>query len=81
MGTPLCSRCGGPGEYDGWHYRMDEAMASYQSLYGLKPIGPHRRMADELFNEVKVKCGSPGIPVVTGQSSLSHRAKLLEILG
>jgi hypothetical protein len=25
--------------------------------------------------------GSPGIPVVTGQSSLSHRAKLLEILG
>jgi hypothetical protein len=25
--------------------------------------------------------GSPGIPVVTGQSSLSRRAKSLEILG
>jgi hypothetical protein len=25
--------------------------------------------------------GSPGIPVVTGQSSLSRRAKALEILG
>jgi hypothetical protein len=27
------------------------------------------------------KFGSPGIPVVTGQSSLSRRAKALEILG
>jgi CRP/FNR family transcriptional regulator, cyclic AMP receptor protein len=29
----------------------------------------------------KLNFGSPGIPVVTGQSSLSHRAKALEILG
>jgi hypothetical protein len=26
-------------------------------------------------------CGSPGIPVVTGQNSLSRRARPLEILG
>jgi tungstate transport system substrate-binding protein len=32
---------------------------------------------DVMYNDF----GSPGIPVVTGQSSLSHRAKLLEILG
>ena len=42
MGSPFCSRCGGSGDYDGWHYRMHEAMARYQSLYGLKPIGAHR---------------------------------------
>jgi hypothetical protein len=42
MGSPFCNRCGGLGEYDGWHYRMHEAMAGYQTLYGLKPIGAHR---------------------------------------
>ena len=75
MGTPFCSRCGGPGGYDGWHYRMHEAMARYQSLYGLKPIGPHRRMADELFNDVKVKCeacGGRGPRDVNGGASWEH---------
>jgi hypothetical protein len=75
MGTPFCRRCGGPGEYDGWHYRMHEAMARYQSLYGLKPIGPHRRMADELFNDVKVKCeacGGRGLRDVNGGASWEH---------
>jgi hypothetical protein len=56
MGSPFCSCCGGRGEYDGWHYRMHEAMARYQTLYGLKPIGAHRQMADELFNDVKIQC-------------------------
>ncbi|MCP9474549.1 MAG: hypothetical protein NNA19_04785 [Nitrospira sp.] len=60
MGAPFCSRCEGPGEYDGWHYSMLEAMASCQSFYGLKPIGPHRRMADELFNDAGVECEACG---------------------
>jgi hypothetical protein len=60
MGSPFCSRCGGSGAYDGWHYRMHEAMARYQTLYRLKPIGAHRRMADELFNDVKIQCEACG---------------------
>ncbi len=35
---------------------MHEAMARYQSRYGLKPVGPHRRMADELFESASVEC-------------------------
>lgn len=60
MGTPVCRNCGRPGEFDGWHFGMHEAMAQYQSLYGLKPIGPHRKMADKLFNGVTVTCHACG---------------------
>jgi diguanylate cyclase (GGDEF)-like protein len=37
---------------------MYEAMARYQSQsrYGLKPIGPHRKMADELLGSLSKKC-------------------------
>ena len=55
-GSPGCSTCGEPGEYDGWHPGMYEAMARYQSKYGLKPIGPHRTMADELLGSLNEKC-------------------------
>lgn len=55
-GSPGCSSCGEPGEYDGWHPGMHEAMARYQSKYGLKPIGPHRKMADELLGSLNEKC-------------------------
>jgi len=60
MGTSFCSSCGEVGEYDGWHYSMHEAMAKYQICYGLKPIGPHRPMADELFREATITCETCG---------------------
>ncbi len=56
MGSLVCSTCAGPGTYDGWHPRMHEAMALYQTRYRLKPIGPHRRMTDELFAPVRATC-------------------------
>ena len=56
IGTEVCTSCGRSGEYDGWHPRMHEAMARYQTHYGLKPMGPHRTMADELFKAVKARC-------------------------
>ena len=56
MGSPVCGTCGEPGEYDGWHPRMQEAMALYQTRYLLKPIGPHRRMTDELFASAHATC-------------------------
>lgn len=55
-GMPTCPSCGQPGQYDGWHYGMYETMSVYQNMYGLKPIGPHRRLADELFADVSVAC-------------------------
>ena len=55
LSVSSCSLCGGSGEFDGWHYRMHEAMARYQTLYGLKPIRAHRRMADELFDDVMIR--------------------------
>jgi diguanylate cyclase (GGDEF)-like protein len=56
-GSPVCRTCGEPGDYDGWHPGMYEAMARYQSKYGMKPIGPHRKMADELLGALNEKCG------------------------
>jgi hypothetical protein len=56
MSTPTCQSRGGAGDYDGWFYRMHEAMAAYQTAYGLKSLGPHRRLADELFDAVTVRC-------------------------
>lgn len=35
---------------------MYEAMARYQNRYGLKPIGPHRQLADQLFSGTANKC-------------------------
>ncbi len=55
-GFPRCSTCGEPGEYDGWQPRMYEAMAQYQSTYRLKPMGPHRKMAQELLGSLSEKC-------------------------
>jgi len=49
MGSPNCRDCGQPGQYDGWHQGMHEAMAAYTKRTGLAPIGPHRRLTDELF--------------------------------
>ncbi len=56
LSCEVCPTCGDVGEYDGWHYSMQEAMGAYQRRYGLKPIGPHRRLADELFAGATIAC-------------------------
>jgi len=35
---------------------MHERMARYQAVYGLKPIGPHRPMADKLLGGKRADC-------------------------
>jgi hypothetical protein len=55
-GNPVCRTCGEPGEYDGWRRGMHEAMAVYQTFYRLKPLGRHRRMADDLFTPMRATC-------------------------
>lgn len=56
MGSPNCRECGQPGAFDGWHLGMIEAMGAYQKQTGLKPIGPHRPLADELFHNRSEPC-------------------------
>jgi hypothetical protein len=51
---------------------MHEAMARCQSKYGLKPIGPHRKMADELLgslNETCKRCDGRGLNDLANGSS------------
>jgi hypothetical protein len=50
---------------------MLEAMSQYQSTYGLKPIGPHRRLADRLFRHSRRSCHACA---GSGLASLSERA-------
>ena len=61
---PGCRDCGAQGEYDGWHLDMYERMARYQERHGLNPIGPHRKMADELLGpltELRGACDGRGL--------------------
>jgi hypothetical protein len=55
-GPKLCPNCGRPSECVGWEYDRLEAMAVYQKVYGLKPSGPHRSLADRLFAEFTTSC-------------------------
>ena len=55
-GTPVCRTCGIKGEFHGWRLGMHESMARYQYVYGLKPIGPHRQLADDLLGDLRVPC-------------------------
>ena len=67
-GLPTCPECGRPRELAGWSYSMHEAMAAYQCLYGLKPVGPHRRLADESFRGLTVSCDACGGEGLLGDS-------------
>ena len=55
-GAHLCRTCGVLGEFDGWHLSMMESMACFQYVYGIKPLGPHREMADRLFSDMRTEC-------------------------
>jgi hypothetical protein len=54
--TARCPACGERAEFDGWRYGLEEAMAVYQYVTGLKPIGPHRDMADGCLAGMREPC-------------------------
>ena len=56
LGHVTCDECGQAGEYDGPQYSMIEAIGAYQRRTGLKAVGLHRKMADELFHQRFVAC-------------------------
>lgn len=51
-----CTQCAEPKTYDGWLNSRFEAMSWYQKTYGLKPIGPHRGLADRLLTGATALC-------------------------
>ncbi len=42
--------------FDGWFNNRLEGMAWYQKHYGLRPIGPHRPLADKLLAGATCSC-------------------------
>ena len=54
--TPICPMCKLPSEYIGWTINNNERMACYQYVYGLKPLGPHRPLADRLLANTRARC-------------------------
>jgi len=72
LAVPNCDRCGAPGECDGWHLLMMDAMAAYQKVYGLKPIGSHRDYARTvmcpLFRLCEV-CSGRGVLALPGEDA------------
>jgi hypothetical protein len=60
----VCPFCGESSRDGGWEYELTEAMAVYQYVTGLKPIGEHRAMADECLDGLRVpceRCGGRGL--------------------
>jgi hypothetical protein len=55
-----CPDCGEPGTYDGWEGSMIEQMGAYGRAHGVKPIGPHRKLTDEVFDGAFLTCGRCG---------------------
>src|SRR5437879_2893236 len=56
----ICGRCGKEGQFVGWRFRRLEAMARYQYITGVKPIGPHRKLADQLLYALRAVCSRCG---------------------
>ncbi len=55
-GSPDCSVCGGRGQFVGWRLSMWEAVSVYGYVYGLRPFGPHRPLADQLLAPMRDPC-------------------------
>ena len=65
-----CKTCRERAVFSGWLQPMHASMASYQHRHGLKPVGPHRKLADEAYTGVWARCegcGGSGLqPIETG---------------
>lgn len=53
-----CPGCGGPGKDPQWHLTMYEAMARFQYVTGLQPLGKHREFTDAVLDALRDRCPS-----------------------
>ena len=74
MGSPFCNRCGGLGEYDGWHYRM-HVTTPFQTAVAPKDESGHRDSVpyDTPAIAHGVQSRKAGCP--PGRCHLSHSAR------
>jgi hypothetical protein len=59
-GSHRCWSCRVDGAFAGWHLSMWEAMSRYARVYGLNPIGPHRRLANAWLTSRHSQCSRCG---------------------
>lgn len=70
--TEICPECNHKGIRAGWRYSLVEGMGAYQRFYRLKPIGPHRPLADQvLAGLVRVCDGCQGVGLLDDRSGES----------
>jgi hypothetical protein len=62
-----------PGHFGGWLLTTDESKACYQYVYGLAPTGPHRPLADRLFESTRRGCEACGTHGVLARSETRWR--------
>lgn len=55
-----CWRCLGQAAFSGWSHSVVEMMGEYQRVHGLKCIGPHRPLADQVFAGAFFRCATCG---------------------
>lgn len=64
LGKETCPDCGNKGRYAGWHYNNAELTGRYHLRTGLKAVGAHRPLTDELFKpylQICPKCKGAGL--------------------
>lgn len=73
-----CPRCGKPGTFQGWFRSMHEGMAAYVRTFGLKPVGPHRKLADRLLGSLRSPCARCGGAGIVGDERGYRECRLCE---
>lgn len=68
-GSRPCPECGQESTVAVWGYSMIEAMGAYQGFYGLKPVGPHRPLANSLLEKLVDTCAACNGNGVLGRES------------
>jgi len=55
----VCKKCGQQAQFAGWSFGMVGSWGHYSSRYGLRPIGPHRHLANRLLGEIPTGACEP----------------------
>ena len=72
IARPDCPTSGEPAEFEAWCLTRHEARTRYVYVYGLKPLGPHRPMADAALGGMREHCARcQGICVLTSDDGAS----------
>lgn len=54
--SPRCTTCGRTGRYAGWSRSVVEMWGQFCRFYRLNPLGPEKRLADQILGPVTGRC-------------------------